>query len=354
MKNISKYLFLILAMFIFYGEVNAATITWQQITDEMKNMLKDEEDYTVTSDDKSLKIDYKQANDEENTEEDETEENETEEDYSFTEALIQFNYDNDVISLVIDDKTNYNDRELALNALFDDIICKSLIGNIAILYDVDPDEIFKEEDLSKYGIIIESNEVKYEVEGVSISAEDITKFTIDLNKFEESTKPLVGTYTANKDKYEGGIVISDPKVSLSLEKANINSLDLIVNVEDLSESSTASCDIYFRTTNDGVTTDGEKAGTIENCVNGQNKINIKNLKEDTEYEFGIVLNEKWIGDNINSVRGNNISFKTIKNVVEKVDNPGTGESYIYIIISFLIISSVIIFFTIKKLNNYNI
>ena len=137
---------------------------------------------------------------------------------------------------------------------------------------------------------------------------------------------------------------------MSLEKANIDSLELSVDVSNLSENS-AACYIYL-ISDDNTLGSSKLVGTIDNCSNGKNKSVVSNLESNTKYTFQVVLEEDTGNETSNLFYGDtNYSFSTIKsdkvdvNVdvldkIEEITNPKTGDVFIVFVIGCLVMSLV--------------
>ncbi len=331
--------FAIAVALILIPTVNASTVTWKQITDEWKNLAEDYDGITVTANDSNLKIVSKDLENKE---------------YEFN-----FKYEDDKIEFIPSDKTNMDELELATVSFAEDIYAMAYMLEIVCeLYDVDYskldlDEENLSESLNNYGITYDAEKVSYsrddEMGDISITAENIKEFSIDLNAFEEATKDLVGTYNEDDD-----IIFEDPTVSLSLSKANSKSLELIVNIDNLPSTSTGKCNIYMIPKEGTAFATGESyiVGTISDCKNGANPYTISNLKQNSKYAFQVELIEETSFGVSNQVLGKNyVTFSTIEK--ENTNNPDTGSSYIYIACALLITSMISLIVLEKKKLKYN-
>lgn len=347
MKKINKLILMGILVFTFTTTVNASSITWEDITNEWKNLIAEEEGYTITSDDKSMKITL------------------TDETYTYE---TEFTHDNDVISLVTTDTSNLTELELVQKSYFDNIMVYYMMDRICMLLDIDQSLITAEttEELAQIGITYEATEVTYSEEtensDINLTAENIKKFEIDLNKFEQATIDLKGTYNEN----DSTTTIINPTVNLSLEKAETNNLTLSANVDGMPENDTAYCEIYLiPEENTGYPTGESKVvATIDNCQNGKNLITINDLSSNTKYTFQVVLNittsdglsDMAVGESYvtfqttKETTTNNTTTETTTNntTTETVTNPKTGSSFIFYIIACLITSIISFIFMFKE------
>lgn len=217
MKKTVKTLFIVFLFFCYLSKVFASTISWQQITNKWRQWVTDDEiRVTVTSDDNHLNI--KDENDVD---------------------LIAFNYNNDIVTLVQKDTTSFSEDDKSTYEFTKYIIVVMMIEWVAELYNVNLDDL-DENQLTKYGINITT--IK-NTDDDGNEQDIITNFSIDLNQFESSTKSLQGS--TNTDDETTSFSTVEPSVSLQLGKSNSDSIDLIVKVNNLSENSTAKCEIYM-------------------------------------------------------------------------------------------------------------
>lgn len=347
MKKTIKLFIIVAILFLYNSNVNASTVTWKQITDKWKDFSKDYDEITTTSDDNNLKIEINSSDKQK---------------YEYN-----FKYNDNKVELVPFDKSNMTEEEIVVTAFGEDVYSMYyMLEIICELYDIDYEKLDLsgndlKENLKKYGITYDAEEISYkhddEASSVSLSAEIIKEFSIDLNKFEETTADLVGTYNEEKDN----LTLEDPTVSLSLEKANIKSLDLIVKVNNLPESSTAKCNIYLIPEKGTAFDVGDSyvIGTIDNCKNGDNKYTISSLKENSKYKFQVELIEELSFGVTNQIVGTDyVTFSTIteksKTDEELKENSKTGSAYIYVAIISLIVSAVSFILMKQKLSKNNI
>ncbi len=327
MKRCLKFIGIFIIAIVFANSVSASSVTWDQIKDEWKSLI-DNDGFKLKIIDTSDELLVFQVANADNT---------------FSNIYVNFKFENDIITMNPTNKDSMEDSVKCESVSSEDIIAFYMIYVVGKLYDVDIKKL-DSEDLSNNGIIYEGNEYSHEEEKngykVSMSGIDITKFTIDLNKFEESTKDLVGTY--GKDDNENDDIIDDvlgnSNVSLSLGNAYSDKLDLIVSVSGVSDKNTNKCNIWL------VDKDGVESlvTTIDNCVEGENTVTISNLVPDTEYSYKVELIETNSLNLSNTVYSDVTKFSTIS-----VDNPKTGGSYIYLVFGCLFISifTFIILFT---------
>lgn len=322
MKKIMKLVLCFVILFGFSSRVCASTVTWSDITSAMKELETFDDKTKVTCDDTNLNISYL---------------------YDGFEYISNFKYEDNVVKFVVRDKSNLDNYEIAFNAFNDNMIIWYMLYIIGSLNDVDLNEL-DEEKIEEYGISYDVLEVSgTDDTGIStITADDIIKFEIDLDKFEEATESLRGTYSEEEEKIED--VFTSPVVSLDLEKANPTSLELLINVSDLSEGSTGQCEIYS-IPNENESGSSKLIDTID-CVNGKNKYTVSNLKPNTKYTFQVVLHVDD-GDGFGggmAVGEKYVSFSTTEAALENISNPKTGGPVVYfsLICLFLSMASFIV------------
>ena len=329
MKRCLKFIGIFIIAIVFANSVSASSVTWDQIKDEWKKLV-DEKGYEfkilTPSDDKYLVFQFADEND------------------SYKLFYIEYTFENDVITMTPNNKDSMEEADKVKLIFNEDLFALFMLDIIGKLYDVDISKVDSSGNTSDYGIILESEKFNYNIVGdnyeESGSLDNITKFTIDLNKFEESTKDLVGTYGEDDNDNDDitGDAFGNSKVSLSLGNAYSDKLDLIVSVSGVSDKNTNKCNIWL-VDKDGLVT---LVTTIDNCVEGENTVTISNLVPDTEYSYRVELIETNSLNLSNTVYSDVTKFSTIS-----VDNPKTGGSYIYLVFGCLFISifTFIILFT---------
>lgn len=252
--------------------------------------------------------------------------------------LIAFNYNNDIVTLVQKDTTSFSEDDKSTYEFTKCIIVVMMIEWVAELYNVNLDDL-DENQLTKYGINITT--IK-NTDDDGNEQDIITNFSIDLNQFESSTKSLQGS--TNTDDETTSFSTVEPSVSLQLGKSNSDSIDLIVKVKDLSENSTAKCEIYMIPDSGTAFETGQSklVGKINNCKNGNNSYTVSNLKSNSKYTFQVVLEEdlslgltkQVVGDKYVTFSTTSLNEKTTPITTtgsnEIATNPKTGVISAYI------------------------
>lgn len=331
MKRCLKFIGIFIIAIVFANSVSASSVTIGQIKEEWKNDI-EKYDYSIkvpdTSDEYLVLMSSKEG--------------ETSSNYT-----VQFNFKNDVLSLAAKNVDDMDDTDKVQVSYFENLNTLRTLDIIYRLFDVDSSRLDNSK-LNDYGIILETSKFEYSIGAANTvyesgTAEKITSFSIDLNKFEESTKDLVGTYNDDNDNNDTSNTVTDDiigtkKISLSLGNAYSDKLDLIVSVGDVSDKNTNKCNIWL------VDKDGVESlvTAIDNCVEGENTVTVSNLVPDTEYSYKVELIETNSLNLSNTVYSDVTKFSTIS-----VDNPKTGGSYIYLVFGCLFISifTFIILFT---------
>lgn len=335
MKRCLKFLGIFIIAIVFANSVSASSVTIGQIKEEWRNDI-EKHGYTIKVLDTPDEYLVLMSSDEDKTSS------------NFT---VQFNFKNDVLSLAAKNVDDMDDTDKVQVSYFENLNTMLTLDIIFRLFDVDSSRLDNSK-LNDYGIILETSKFEYSIGAANTvyesgTAEKITSFSIDLNKFEESTKDLAGTYNDdnndNNDNNDTSNTVTDDiigtkKISLSLATAYSDKLDLIVSVSGLSNNDTNKCNIWL------VDKDGVESlvTTIDNCVEGENTVTISNLVPDTEYFYKVELIETNSLNLSNTVYSDVTKFSTIS-----VDNPKTGGSYIYLVFGCLFISifTFIILFT---------
>lgn len=344
MKKIPKLILVLVILFGYIPNVFASTVTWKQITDKWEAIPKDRLAATITATDTNLKI---------------------EDDNSDYE--INFSYNNGTITMVKSNPSSITEDTLGVYEFTNIIMLSYMVEIISELYDVDMTQIDPEE-AEDYGISLTTSEYEYTSEDenstISFSGKSVDTFSINLNTFEETTRELQGTYN-EKEETPLTLETTEPKVKLVLGKSYSDSLDLIVNIEDLPEDSTAKCEIYLIPDEDTAFSNGEShvIGTINNCKNGNNTYKVTGLKENSKYTFQVVMTEELSLGMTNQVLGEKyVTFATITKAVEQNDknisidttgnvltNPQTGTiAFIITIISAIISATAFILLYLKN------
>lgn len=255
---------------------------------------------------------------------------------------------------VTDRKVPVTENEKVDMAIWDDINVMGIFYIVSKLNTIDY-SLIDDENLANYGIIFETETVSYEEvdeNGFTISgtAEYVNQFSINLDLFEEATTDLRGTYKEDEGDISPAVEAS---VSLSLEKASANSLDLSINVEDLKPDSTATCNIYLMPEDGTAYPTGESKiiATIDNCVNGKNVYTISDLLPNSRYTYQVELNvdEAFLGNSYSVVGDEYVSFTTLASeAVEEVTNPKTGNLFVYLVFGSLVVSIVLFIVLFEK------
>ena len=328
MKKLIKITVLFVILFGYTPNVFASTVTWKQITDKWKALPEDELVADVTSTDTNLKIKDRDSNYE-----------------------VNFSYNNGVITMVRQEETPLSLNEKLVREYGNAAMIAYMVDIIAELYEVDLSKL-EESNLENYGIVIVTEEVEEENDDFSFSGEFIKSFSINLDTFEEKTKSLQGTYNSAVETPDS-LEFEEPSVNLKIGKSYSNSLDLIVNVNNLPETSSAKCEIYLIPDAGTAYQTGESyvIGTINDCKNGNNSYKISNLKENSKYTFQVVLTEELsLGINNQILGEKYMTFATIASSNEQnnnsvdatgniLNNPKTSTLAFIITISSSIISA---------------
>lgn len=329
MKKIISILLIGLILFSYSSNVFASTITWKYITDKFVEGV-DDMGLSATADDTNLTI--------------VTADNEYE--YS-----INFKYENNTISLIPRDKSAISEEILPMYSFIDTVMISAMFDILGDFYNL-PAAAIDEENLTNYGIVLNTTEINYtnseESGSVSMTSDYIDEFSINLNTFEETTRDLQGTSDSNNNNDEN-IITPETSVKLVLGHSNSNSLDLIAQVSNLPESSKAKCEIYMIPEEGTAFSSGESyiVGTINDCKNGNNKYTVSNLSSNSKYAFLVVLTEESSLGFTNQISSDkSVTFATIASSNATGDdnnittNPKTGMLVFYITIIATIISAI--------------
>ncbi len=261
-------------------------------------------------------------------------------------------YENDeifIIPIIPADKTNMSEKEIAYNAVIDNNLVKFLIYTISKLNDIDYKKI-EEDKYSDYGITLEGEDVNYsnetEISSEQIESLFITKFIINLNQFEESTKSYKGTFEEESNPPTFNIQ-DDTSVELLLVKANPNSLDLNIVLDNIDDDVVGKCEIILIPGENSALETGESKtiATIDNCKKGSNNYTLDNLQPNTNYILQVMFNKETDDDTVNlqTIGKEYKTFKTTsKTEKDEITNPKTGSATIYIILFCFITSLIVI------------
>ena len=234
MKRCLKFIGIFIIAIVFANSVSASSVTIGQIKEEWKNDI-EKYDYSIKVPDTSDEYLVLMS----------SEEGETSSNYTVT-----FNFKNDVLSLDAKNVDDKDDTDKVQVSYFENMYTMLTLDIIFRLFDVNYSKLDNSK-LNDYGIILETSKFEYSIGAANTviesgTAEKITSFSIDLNKFEEGTKDLVGTYNDNNDTSNTVTddIIGTKKISLSLATAYSDKLDLIVSVSGLSNNDTNKCNIW--------------------------------------------------------------------------------------------------------------
>lgn len=327
------YVFLIF-IGLFFGKISSAfasEVSWEDITNAIQ---KDTETSTYTSvaDDTHLTFTY------------------TEGESSYVST---FTYSEGIIKLEPRDTTNLSDEEMVTYALVDSVGVFNVMSTVSALNDVDV-TLLEEEKQEMYGIVFETEEVSYskdaEEDGSSISmtVTYVKTFTLNLDQFEEGTADLRGTY---HEESEGITILENPTLAVSLENAYDTSIELAIQVSNLSllQNANAVCKIYAMPAVGG---ESQLIGTM-NCNEVKNIYTVSNLEPNTSYSFAVQLHYDWSVNELelsNIVYGDWVEFSTKES---ELTNPKTGMGFIYIVIIMCALSVITVLLTYQKINREN-
>lgn len=182
MKKKILGLFMILAFIFTIGmsNVSAAVLSWDTILTDYKNIIANEK-FEVTSDATSLNISYSE--------------------FKHGPYSIKINYDdtNKKISYISTrDTTGFTDEQMVDYGSADMYFLSMLMLDLFKLYNIDMEKLpdtGETDDMNQYGFILDSKEVSYKDETGTTTVTYPNSFTIDLNKFDQSTVSFQNTLT---------------------------------------------------------------------------------------------------------------------------------------------------------------
>ncbi len=214
MKKILSLSFIFLILFSCnLSNASAKVLTWNEICDKFienygDSQSEDEEIYTITKTDNSLKI--KLINEEINYE-------------------IVFNYTNGKITFNNNREDIDNNYTKIMNSFVDLIMIKELMYTISDLYNLNEDDLFILEN-SDAVIIVYGEKYEYKEETETyISSDEIESMTIDLTKVDELlTKKTNNSLENDNLKKASGNEIEN-QVSANQEINNPKTLDISNN-----------------------------------------------------------------------------------------------------------------------------
>lgn len=315
-KMILYYLFFIILL-INPSHVMALNTTWNDITTKLKEVYPEESNQLEITE-TTLKIKNKES------------------------IETNFQFENNTIQLLPRfDKDLSNEQKVNIG-LVDMNHISILLNTIASLNNM---ELSEDRIDEKYGIELKTTDVSYSKDenGIITSGkiDYIENFSINLEKFETAISTLEKTSTPSKQQNS----IKEPTMKFHLEHATSNSITLAINVENLTENQTATCEVYT------MPSENEKSQKIKsfNCINGNHNDTISNLEPNTTYSFLAQLKyttKVSIGSYEETITPAWQKFKTTTEE-EQITNPKTGSSFIYIIIMMFSLSVL----TIIHINN---
>lgn len=344
MKRCLKFIGIFIIAIVFANSVSASSVTWDQIKEEWKNEIDNNGFHLKILNTSDELLVFQVTTDD-----------------TYNNIYLTYKFENDVITMNVVNKDNMDELQKYKYVSSEDVVSIYMIEFICKLYNVDPLKLDYITN-NNYGIVLDGDPYTYEKENngssETYSGTLIKNFSIDLNKFEESTKDLVGTYDENRDSIDSDSkadILKDDdltksNISLSLVNAYSNKLDLIVSVSNVSENNKNRCDIWL------IDSDGVESlvATIDNCVEGENSVDILNLVPDTEYLLKAEFIKIGSLNSSSSVFSDTFKFKTLSSNSNEisVENPKTGGSYIYLVFGCLFISifTILILSTCNKKN----
>lgn len=215
------FLMLILS-FCLISKVNASSISWESLVKDLGLYLEENYDASVTKTNSSFKAVISDL-------ELLKEELDISGNITLSNYIFELSYKNDVISLASKDKSKLNSNDRVINAYLDTdmlLYLIELINEKCDGSDFDISSSLEENTLSNYGIELVFEDISTE----QIDAFDISKFSINLNTFENKIKSLKNNKKENPE-VDGSVpeVDGDP-VSGDENEANPSTGDSIIYI----------------------------------------------------------------------------------------------------------------------------
>ena len=191
-KIITKLLLVGILLLANTSKTFAISITWNQITTKYKEIIETSGALvTATSDDTNFNIVGKD---------------------DYNKYTFNLKYENDIISLIPRNKTDFTEKELSDFNGTDIILAGLLVEAIADLYnyEINNTAIDTEEKAEQYGIYMETTKTEYTDPdtGLTSSGDYIDSLSIDLDKFEKKIYAETKNVEKNSQTGASTMVIS--------------------------------------------------------------------------------------------------------------------------------------------------